>query len=46
MLKVAIEDHFYSMGHFFCSCLKTVYNWAWKANICVEIDIYIIYLKK
>ena len=22
MLKVAIDDYFYSMGHFFCSCLS------------------------
>ena len=25
---------------------KTVYNWVCKANICVDVDFYDIYLKK
>ena len=25
--------------------LEKVYNWAWKATICVDVDLYNIYLK-
>ena len=30
----------------FAQTVKTVYNWSWKANICVDVDFDSIYLKK